>query len=166
MQETQETWIGSLHQEDTLEQKMATHSSVPAWETPWTEKPGGLQSMRLQRSQTRLSERVHRLSAWGRRITSFQSFSVVFSVILIPFCLKCPLTCPALHYHALICFCHLPSFFRETLQPKLSRAGTLHSDHLNLTRGSTMQRVLSHVLFFLLVSTWMTFKIIRLYQII
>ena len=70
---------------------------------------------RVAESQTQLRKRVHRLSAWGRTITSFQSFSVVFSVILIPFCLKCPLTCPALHYHALICFCHLPSFFRETL---------------------------------------------------
>ena len=39
----------SLVQEDSLEKEMATHSSVLAWETPWTEEPGGLQSMGLKR---------------------------------------------------------------------------------------------------------------------
>ena len=37
-----------------LEEAMATHSSIPAWEIPWTEKPGGLQSMWLQKTWTRL----------------------------------------------------------------------------------------------------------------
>ena len=41
----QETQIGSLGQEDPLEEEMATHSSFPAWRIPWTEEPGGLQSM-------------------------------------------------------------------------------------------------------------------------
>ena len=50
-----ETQIQSLGGEDSLEQQMATHSSILAWETPWTEKPGGLQSMGLQKSWTRLS---------------------------------------------------------------------------------------------------------------
>ena len=45
----QETWVQSLGQEDPLEKGMATHSSVLAWRTPWTEEPGGLQSMWLQR---------------------------------------------------------------------------------------------------------------------
>ena len=45
MQEPQETWVQSLGQEDPLEEKMATHSSILAWEVPWTEKPGGLWSM-------------------------------------------------------------------------------------------------------------------------
>ena len=45
MQETQETHIQSLGLEDTLEKEMATHSSTPAWKIPWTEEPGGLQSM-------------------------------------------------------------------------------------------------------------------------
>ena len=45
-----ETWIGSLHQEDPLEEEMATHSSILAWKIPWTEKPGGLQSMGPQTS--------------------------------------------------------------------------------------------------------------------
>ena len=42
MQETQETWVQSLGQEDPLEKEMATHSSILAWKTPWTEEPGGL----------------------------------------------------------------------------------------------------------------------------
>ena len=45
----QETWVQSLGQEDPLEKEMATHSSILAWEVPWTEKPGGLQSVGLQR---------------------------------------------------------------------------------------------------------------------
>ena len=43
----QEIWVQSLAQEDPLEKEMATHSSVLAWEIPWTEGPGGLQSMEL-----------------------------------------------------------------------------------------------------------------------
>ena len=45
----QETWVQSLHQEDALEEEMATHSSILAREIPRTEEPGGLQSMGLQR---------------------------------------------------------------------------------------------------------------------
>ena len=45
----QETRVGSLSQEDPLEKGMATHYSILAWRTPWTEKPGGLQSMWLHR---------------------------------------------------------------------------------------------------------------------
>ena len=45
----QETQIQSLGQEDPLEKEMATHSSILDWEIPWTEEPGGLQSMRSQR---------------------------------------------------------------------------------------------------------------------
>ena len=45
----QETWVQSLDQEDPLEKVMATHSSVLAWRMPWTEEPGGLQSMGSQR---------------------------------------------------------------------------------------------------------------------
>ena len=49
MQEMWETWIWSLGQKETLEKEMATDSSILAWEIPWAEEPGGLQSMRLQR---------------------------------------------------------------------------------------------------------------------
>ena len=45
----QETWVGSLGQEDPLEEEMATHSSILAWEIPRTEETGGLQSMGSQR---------------------------------------------------------------------------------------------------------------------
>ena len=40
----QETWVQALGQEDPLEEEMVTHSSILAWEIPWTEEPGRLQS--------------------------------------------------------------------------------------------------------------------------
>ena len=48
----QETQVQSLGQEDPLEKEMATHSSILAWRIPRTEKPGGLQSVGLQESDT------------------------------------------------------------------------------------------------------------------
>ena len=45
----QETQVQSLGQKDPLEKGTATHSSILAWEIPWTEEPGGLQSMGSQR---------------------------------------------------------------------------------------------------------------------
>ena len=48
--------IRSLGWEYSLEEEMATHSSILAWRIPWTEEPGGLQSMGSQKSQTRLSD--------------------------------------------------------------------------------------------------------------
>ena len=50
MQETQEMEVGSLGREDSLEEEMATHSSILAWEIPWTEEPGALQSMGQRRA--------------------------------------------------------------------------------------------------------------------
>ena len=44
-----EAWVQSLGQEDLLEKGMATYSSLLAWRIPWTEEPGGLQSMESQR---------------------------------------------------------------------------------------------------------------------
>ena len=61
--EMQEMWVQSLGGEDAPEKEMATHSSILAWEIPWTEEPGGLQSMKLQESDT--TERLnyhHQLS--------------------------------------------------------------------------------------------------------
>ena len=49
IQEMQETWVQSLDQEDPLEEGMATHSGILARKIPWTEEPGGLKSLRLQR---------------------------------------------------------------------------------------------------------------------
>ena len=52
----QETQVQSLDQEESLEKEMATHSSILAWRIPWTEEPGRLQSMGLQRNRTQLSD--------------------------------------------------------------------------------------------------------------
>ena len=46
----QKTWVRSLDPEDPLEKEMATHSRVLAWRIPWTEEPGGLQSLGSQRA--------------------------------------------------------------------------------------------------------------------
>ena len=56
MQKMQETWLQSLGQEDPLEEGMATHSSILVWKIPWTEEPGGLQSMGSQRVRYNLSD--------------------------------------------------------------------------------------------------------------
>ena len=52
----QETQVRSQGWEDPLEKEMATNSSILAWRIPWTEEPGGLQSMASQKSRTRLSD--------------------------------------------------------------------------------------------------------------
>ena len=52
MQETQEMWVLSLGWEDPLEKEMETHSSILAWEIPWTEEPDRIQSMESQESNT------------------------------------------------------------------------------------------------------------------
>ena len=57
-----ETWVQSLGQEDPLGKEMATHSSILACETPWTEEPGGLQSMGLQRVRHNLAVRQQQQS--------------------------------------------------------------------------------------------------------
>ena len=46
----QEAWVQFLGLEDILENEMVTHSSILAWKTPWTEEPGGLQSVGSQQS--------------------------------------------------------------------------------------------------------------------
>ena len=51
MEKVQETQARSLGLEDPLEKEVATHSSTFAWEIPWREEPGGLQSMRLQKTE-------------------------------------------------------------------------------------------------------------------
>ena len=52
MQEMQETWVQSLGREDPLEKELATRSSILAWRIPWTEEPGELQSVGLQKSDS------------------------------------------------------------------------------------------------------------------
>ena len=55
----QEIWVRSLDQDDPLEKEMATPSSVLAWEIPWTEEPGGLQSMGSKRVEHDLVTKQH-----------------------------------------------------------------------------------------------------------
>ena len=57
----QESWVRSLGRKDPLEKEMATHSSILAWRIPWTEEPGGLQSMGSQKSWMGLSNRARTL---------------------------------------------------------------------------------------------------------
>ena len=45
----QDMWVWSVGQEDPVEKQMATHSSIPVWEIPWTEEPGELKSMEPQK---------------------------------------------------------------------------------------------------------------------
>ena len=52
----QDMWVPSLGREDPLEKELATHSSILAWEIPWAEKPGRLQSIGSQKSQTQLGD--------------------------------------------------------------------------------------------------------------
>ena len=52
----QETWVGSLDSEDPPEMEVAIHSNILGCEIPWTEEPGGLQSMGSLNSWTRLSD--------------------------------------------------------------------------------------------------------------
>ena len=55
-------WVLLLSQLDPLEEGMEAHSSILAWRIPWTEKPGGLQSIGLQRVEKQLSMNTHRES--------------------------------------------------------------------------------------------------------
>ena len=56
----QETWVRFPGQKDPLEKKMATHSSILAWEIPWTEEPDGLQFMGSQRVRHVLETKKHK----------------------------------------------------------------------------------------------------------
>ena len=60
-QETQETQVRSLGQKDTLKKGMATDSSILAWKIPWTEEPGGPESIGLQRVGDNLATEQHQI---------------------------------------------------------------------------------------------------------
>ena len=64
----QETQVQSLSQEHPLEKKMATHSSILAWEIPKTEEPGGLQFMGLQRVRHDLATKQHQQDIDSRKM--------------------------------------------------------------------------------------------------
>ena len=61
----QEAQVQALGQVDPLEKEMSTHSSILAWEIPWTEEPGGLQSMGLRKSRTGMSSRQQQTETVG-----------------------------------------------------------------------------------------------------
>ena len=70
----QETQVRSLGQEDPLEKEMATHSSTLARKIPWTEQPGGLQSMGLQRTGHDWAINTQTLTKWSKSCTRLASF--------------------------------------------------------------------------------------------
>ena len=84
-QEMQETWIQSLGQEDPLEKGMATRSSIPAWEIPWTVEPGGLQSVGSQRVRNDWSDlaRMHRWFIHARIADFIHKFPLLFCALVI-----------------------------------------------------------------------------------
>ena len=62
----QKTQVQSLGWEDPLEKEMATHPSILAWKSPWTEEPGGLQSMGLQRAGHDLATKQQQLKTLSK----------------------------------------------------------------------------------------------------
>ena len=65
----QETQVQSLDREDSLEKKMATHSSILAWEIPWMEEPGGLQSMGVTK-ELNTTEQLNNKSLLTRQLSA------------------------------------------------------------------------------------------------
>ena len=74
----QEMWVWSLVQEDPLEEEMAAHSGILAWEIPWTEEPGGPQSMGSQESDTTKPVSTHSSSAGKKNPPAMQETSFQF----------------------------------------------------------------------------------------
>ena len=75
----QETWVQSLNKDDPLEKEMATHSSILAWRIPWTEEPGGLQSMGLQRVGHNLATKQQLETAFMPILIGYLSYIRLFS---------------------------------------------------------------------------------------
>ena len=72
-----ETWVQSLGQEDPLEEEVATHSSILSWRIPWTEEPGGLQSVSPWRcKELGTSEHAHNLRRWSSPEFNYAGTSV------------------------------------------------------------------------------------------
>ena len=67
----QETWVQLLGWEDPLEKGTATHSSILAWRVPWTEEPGGLQSVGSQRVGHNLATKQETFLYSFKCITSY-----------------------------------------------------------------------------------------------
>ena len=77
----QKTWVQSpLSPEDPLKKEMATHSSILAWEIPWTEETGRQQSTRSQKSQTGLSKLNNKTNAFSPQIKWFCGSILYYAV--------------------------------------------------------------------------------------
>ena len=83
MQKMQETLVRSLGQEDPLEEEMETYSNILAWRIPWTEEPGGVQSMGSQKSRTWLRERANE---WACPAPHYIVWSDLWSLHFFPIC--------------------------------------------------------------------------------
>ena len=89
----QETWVWSLGWEDPLKE-MATHSSTLAWKIPWTEEPGRLQSMGLQRVKTQLSDFTFTFCVFLPPLLNIFCFCSVHTISVLYWahlCMKCSL---------------------------------------------------------------------------
>ena len=84
IQETLETWVLSLGQEDTLEEGMATHSSILAWRIPGIVEPGGLQSMGSQRVRHNLATKYNNNGRYTHYI--FVKTYRMHNAISYPYC--------------------------------------------------------------------------------
>ena len=94
----QETRVRSLGWEDPLEKEMATHSSTLAWKIPWTEEPGRLQSMGLQRVRHDWATSFHFTSTWEIGCILWSKYCQVYYKILLNFLGNIRL-CPCLLSH-------------------------------------------------------------------
>ena len=86
----QETRVQSLGQEDPLEKEMATHSSILAWRIPWTEKPGGLQSVGLWRVRhnwaSNTNTQARKTKAFKGKLRSFTDIKYIKNISWLEFC--------------------------------------------------------------------------------
>ena len=71
----QEIWIWSQGWEDPLDKEMATHSSILAWRIPWTEEPGGLQSMGLQRVGHAWVTKCEHIQVWWKHSATYSELA-------------------------------------------------------------------------------------------
>ena len=88
MQKTEETWVGSLGGGDPQKKGIATHSSILAWRISWTEGPGGLRTLGLQRVRTslkQLSTHMHTYVTYSWHLnTCYSSISMVLRLWIQP----------------------------------------------------------------------------------
>ena len=112
----QETQVWSLGREDALEEGMAAHSSILAWRIPWTEEPGGLQSIRSQRVGHDWSDWAH-MHTHGSFMSKFEELLNCFPQWLYHFTIT-----PAMFYflHSLVNTCYFLSYFSHICGDKMA----------------------------------------------